>query len=212
MTISAFPSGPYFTNAYVVSCPETKQAAIVDPAPGSAESIVSYISKYHLIPKKILITHSHWDHIADVSKLLALYDIPVWIHAEDAPNLEKPGSDRLPFRMNIPGVRPTGFLTDGQVVEVGNLKFKVIHTPGHTPGGVCFYCKEHRLLLSGDTIFKGTIGSLAFPTARPELMWDALKKLAVLPKDTLVYSGHGPCTTIGAESWLDNAEEIFGHS
>ncbi|MFN4173726.1 MAG: MBL fold metallo-hydrolase, partial [Parachlamydiaceae bacterium] len=86
----------------------------------------------------------------------------------------------------------------------------VIDLPGHTPGGVGFYDPKRGLLFSGDTLFQNTIGNLSFPTARPELMWKSLKKLAKLPPETIVMPGHGPSTTIAKERWLDKAEDYFG--
>ncbi len=86
---------------------------------------------------------------------------------------------------------------------------KVIHTPGHSPGGVCFYLPSEKILFSGDTLFRGTIGNLSLPTARPDLMWDSLKKLAALPPETKVYPGHGGPTTISAEKWIAHAKGKF---
>jgi hydroxyacylglutathione hydrolase len=209
--IQPFPSGPCFTNAYVVGCAATKKAAVVDPAPDSADTILSYLTKNQLYLDKILITHSHWDHIADTAALKAKYpDALVLIAADDVLNLEVPGSDGLPCWLDIPGVKPDLLIKEGDIIELGSLRLEVISTPGHTPGGVCFYCKEQQFLLSGDTLFKGTIGNLSFPTARPRLMWDSLKKLARLPAVTKVYPGHGSSTTIGAETWLADAEHFFG--
>jgi len=208
--ITPLPSGPFYTNAYVLACPETKQAAIIDPAPESAAKIISNIQNHSLNPKFILLTHSHWDHIADTAEIKNHYKIPVYIHAEDAPNLIQPGSDGLPCWIDIPGVQPDFLLNDGDKISLGNLHLHVIHTPGHTPGGICLYCPELKILISGDTLFKGSIGNLSFPTARPNLMWDSLKKLSKLPQETIVYPGHGIKTTIGAESWLGDAESIFG--
>lgn len=211
MIVSQFPSGPFATNAYILTCPETKKAAFVDPAPESADTLIAFVLKHGLHPDKILITHSHWDHIADTEILRSKYQIPVYIHTKDAENLMNPGTDGLPCWVSFPGVVPSGNLEEGQNINVGTLELKVIHTPGHTPGGVCLYCARHHFLLSGDTFFKGTIGNLTFPTAQPHLMWNSLKKVAALPADTIVYSGHGPQTTIGQESWLSNAENIFGN-
>lgn len=211
MLIHAIPSGPFATNAYIVSCPETKKTGIIDPAPQSAASISAYIEKNHLIPEKILITHSHWDHIADTAALKELYNIPVYIHPDDAYNLIRPGSDGLPYWMEIRPVNPTGTFVDEDEIPIGNLKFKVIHTPGHTPGGVCFYNKEYEALISGDTLFKSSCGNISFPTSDPKLMWSSLKKLWRLPPTTVVYPGHGQQTTIGDEDWLPNAEIIFGN-
>lgn len=210
MNIQAIPSGPFETNAYVVSCPETKQAAIIDPAPESASSIIAYLTQHQLIPVKILLTHSHWDHIADAAVLKKKYAIPVYIHSFDAGNLERPGTDGLPCWVSIDSVTPEHLIKEGEEISIGNLLFEVIETPGHTPGGVCFYSPKGHILFSGDTLFKGTIGNLSFPTARPHLMWDSLAKLAKLPSETRVFPGHGPETTIGKEKWLERAEEYFG--
>ncbi|MGA8163670.1 MAG: MBL fold metallo-hydrolase [Waddliaceae bacterium] len=205
-----FPSGPLATNAYVVSCSETHEAAIVDPAPDSSTAIISYINKNVLKPTHMLITHSHWDHIGDAAQLKEAFHLPVLIHALDVPNLQKPGTDGLPGMLPIKGVEADKLLCEGDIVSVGSKRLEVIHTPGHTPGGVCFYCKEEGILLSGDTLFKGSIGNLSFPTADPRKMWSSLEKLAILPPDTKVYPGHGPKTTIGEEHWLPRAKELFG--
>lgn len=210
MDILIFPSGPFSTNAYVVSCPLTKHTAIIDPAPGSFAAICQALSDHELLPEKILLTHTHWDHIADVSPLQKKYRIPVYVHKEDLPNLEHPGADKLPCWLSIEGVTPDGFLHEGDRIAVGSLAFEVIHTPGHTPGGVCFYAAEAHVLFSGDTLFQGSIGNLSFPTCCPDLMWGSLDKLAKLPTQTKVYPGHGPATTIGAESWLPRAKQVFG--
>lgn len=210
MIVRPFPSGPYATNAYAIICSVTNQMAIVDPSPGSTDAILKYAEAKNAIPDKILLTHSHWDHIADVSHLKSHWNIPVYVHAEDAGNLIDPGSDGIPLRVDIVGVQPDFFLKDGEVIQVGEQKFQVIHTPGHSPGGVCFYCKEQGVMLSGDTLFKGTMGTLAVPTAQPNLMWKSLKRLSQLPAETIVFPGHGARTTIGAEPWLPHAESIFG--
>jgi len=210
MIIHTITSGPFDTNAYVVRSPSSSEVAIIDPAPGSFKHIVSYLTKNQLVPSKILLTHTHWDHIADTAPLKIQYQIPVYVHEFDAPNLEKPGSDQLPCWIPIEGVKAEYFVKEGDKISLGELIFEVIETPGHTPGGICFYCKEHDLLFSGDTLFRGTIGNLSFPTARPHLMWDSLSKLAKLPAETRVFPGHGPETTIKAEGWLAKAEDIFG--
>lgn len=211
MFIQAIPSGPFETNAYVVACPHTKHAAIIDPAPESAAAIEHCLTKNSFIPQKILLTHSHWDHIADVAPLKEHYKIPVYIHPEDAGNLEDPGSDGLPCWYQFDSVTPAGFLNEGDKVSIGNITFTILHTPGHTPGGICLYCPEEKVLISGDTLFQGSIGNLSFATARPKLMWSSLDKLAKLPSETKVYPGHGPATTIGHENWLPRAKEIFGN-
>lgn len=210
MTYATFPSGPFQTNAYVVSCPETKQAVIIDPAPGSASKIAEYIEKEGLKPKEIWLTHSHWDHIADIEPVKKLYSIPLAVHPLDKENLESPGSDGIPCWISIAEITPNHLLKEGEILTLGSMRAIVIHTPGHSPGGVCYYFPEQGLLFSGDTLFQGTIGNLSFPTCQPSLMWKSLEKLAALPPATVVLPGHGPATQIGKEKWLKNAEEVFG--
>jgi len=189
---------------------ESGVTAIVDPAPSCAELIITYVSEKGFKVEKILITHSHWDHIADTAELKNHYNAPVYIHRDDAENLEVPGSDGIPLWEAMEVVQPDYFLKDGDIVDVGTLKFVVIHTPGHSPGSICFYCKEENILFAGDTLFKKSIGNLALPTSNAEMMWNSLNKLASLPPETKVYPGHGESTTIGDESWLPNARQIFG--
>lgn len=209
MNIQAFPSGPFDTNCYVVSCPRTSKAAVVDPAPYSAPSVITFLQNEKLDLDKILLTHSHWDHIADTSKILEYKQVPVYIHSLDTPNLITPGSDLLPFWVPIKGVKDFIAIDAGDLIQLGSLQFEVIHTPGHTLGSVCFYSKNPSILFSGDTLFKGSIGNLSFPTSKPELMNASLQKIAKLPLETMIYSGHGSSTTLEQESWLSRAKEIF---
>lgn len=200
MIIQAFPSGPFSTNAYVIACPETSLAAIIDPAPGSAEPIQAYLEKNKLNATKILLTHSHWDHIADISKLKEGHSLQLLIHPLDLPNLERPTSDGLPCSIFIPPEKADRLLQDGDSVEIGKISLSVIHTPGHSPGSICFYNSKDGVLISGDTLFRGAIGNISFPTSKPHLMKDSLLKLSKLPEETKVYPGHGSSTTIGRES------------
>ncbi|SRR5581483_10437224 len=209
MILEIFSSGPADTNAYLIACSETKRAVVIDVPFESTETILSRAEELGLSIQMILLTHSHWDHTAEVALLKNNLSLPVYIHKEDAGNLESPGSDKLPLFFPVTGVNPDGFLTDGQQISIGNLNIEVIHTPGHTPGGVCFYLPKEKVLISGDTLFRGTIGNLSFPTARPALMWASLKRLAALPQDVKVYPGHGGPTTIGAERWIAHAQERF---
>jgi glyoxylase-like metal-dependent hydrolase (beta-lactamase superfamily II) len=209
MHIQVFPSGPFSTNAYLAACLETKEAAIIDPAPNSAEKILTYLARNQWTCSKILLTHSHWDHIADVANLKMTLNSQVYIHSLDIDNLKLPGSDGLPCWIPISGVQADHLLKEGDQLTMGKQQFQVLHTPGHTPGGVCFYEPNQLVLFSGDTLFKGSIGNLSFPTSQPSLMWISLDKLAHLPSKTKVYPGHGPVTTIGEESWLPRAKELF---
>ncbi len=202
--IQLFPSfGPYATNGYVAYCPTTKEAAIIDAPPGSFSVISSYLQQEQLTPKILFLTHSHWDHIADAKLWKEHYPLSIAIHALDLPNLVKPGSDLLPCSIEIPPTKADVFLEEGKEITVGNLHFDIIHTPGHSPGSVCLYEKEHGILFTGDTLFKRSIGNLSFPTSQPKRMKDSLQKLVVLPPSTRIYPGHGPSTTIEKETtWI----------
>jgi glyoxylase-like metal-dependent hydrolase (beta-lactamase superfamily II) len=207
--IKIFTTGPAATNCILLGCPETRHAAIIDVPLDCTKPVTQAIEKHSLIPQMILLTHSHWDHLADLAKLKKTLNVPVYVHAEDAGNVEEPGSDGLPLLFPITGVKPDGFLTEGQKIHIGKIELQVICTPGHTPGGVCFCIPEAKILISGDTLFRGTIGNLSFPTSRPKKMWESLKKLAKLPPDTVVIPGHGPETTIGREEWIAQAQQRF---
>ena len=159
--------------------------------------------------EKILLTHSHWDHFADAAFLKEKTQALLYVHPLDAENVEAPGSDGLPQFFPIRAVKVDRRLQEGEIIEVGPLKLEVIHTPGHSPGGVCFYLASEGILFAGDTLFRGSIGRLDLPTGDSDKMWPTLQKLAKLPPKTRVVPGHGPDTEIGKEAWLPRAEEFF---
>jgi glyoxylase-like metal-dependent hydrolase (beta-lactamase superfamily II) len=209
MNILFFPTGPYATNMYIICCKDTSDAVIVDPGVGSFEIVLEAVQQHFLKPTAIWLTHSHWDHIVDAAKIKRELSLPIYVHEEDKGNLEKPGSDKVPMAVpTIEGTAPDYLIQDGDLLTVGTCFFKVIHTPGHTPGGVCFYCEKEKTLVSGDTFYRGLIGSLSLPTSQPERMWPSLDKIAILPPDTIVFPGHGPHTTIKDEPWLLKAKEM----
>ncbi len=210
MILEKFACGPFETNTYLAGSSQEKVAAVIDPSMGSAPLVARVCEEQGLTLRHVLLTHSHWDHIADVSSLKEQFSLEVWIHSLDAPNLEKPGKDKLPLLFPIPGVTPDHLLKEGDEIKVGRLCFKVLHTPGHSLGSICFYVEKEKLLFSGDTLFQGTMGNIHFPTSSPKDMWKSLKRLAKLPEDTRVLPGHGPDTTIGEEKWIEIAEELYG--
>lgn len=210
MILEKFVCGPFETNAYLLVCDETHAACVIDPALGSLEKVKKALSKLPHKVEKILLTHTHWDHIADVFAMKEAFGCSVWTHPLDVPNLEKPGTDGLPSIVEIKPVKNDGLLEENQIYKVGNLEIKVIHTPGHSPGSVCLYLENYDVLFSGDTLFYGAIGNLSFPTSDPEKMWESLKKLEKLPPKTRVLPGHGPDTILENEKWLSRAEELYG--
>jgi len=208
MLISVFPSGDFSTNAMILSCEETGEAVVIDPAPGSQKAIFAEITKKKLTPVAIWLTHSHFDHIGDLAAVKKALGVPVFVHKEDRANVEKPGSDGVPLWFHVEQTPVDGEF--GESVSFGKVEGKVIHTPGHTPGGVCFYFPKESVLIAGDTLFDGSIGRLDLPTGESEKMWKSLEKLAKLPPETRFYPGHGPDSTIGQQPWLKNAKQLFG--
>ena len=201
MRLEVFTGGPFETNSYLLIS-EKKNALIVDPTFGSAPFFIEAVQRLQLHPCAILLTHSHIDHIADVSEVKKAFEIPVFIHPLDQENLIHPGSDGLIFGDRIEGVVPDKLVEGGQMIECKDFRCQVIHTPGHSRGSVCFYFEHERVLISGDTLFKGTHGNVSFPGSDPAQMKLSLKRLAQLPKETVVYPGHAAPTTIGAEQWI----------
>jgi glyoxylase-like metal-dependent hydrolase (beta-lactamase superfamily II) len=190
--------GAMGANCYIVSCPETKKSAVIDPG-ADGKRIYRWILESGYQVEYILLTHGHVDHIGAVDDLREFCQAKVGIHSGDAGMLGD-GRKNLSSYLGLPlELKPADFLLEeGQVLTVGQEQLKVIATPGHTPGGVCFLTSDG--LLSGDTLFEGSIGRTDFPGgSHRELLEQITGKLLVLPEDTRVYPGHGGETTIGRE-------------
>lgn len=209
MILQKFLSGPFDTNTILIGCSVTKKAVVVDPSYGSTDLIIERANELGLEIEKILITHSHWDHIADVHVLSQKTSAAVYVHSLDALNLEQPGQDGIPLMFPIAGVKPSGFVADRDEWIIGEFLCRVMHTPGHTPGSVCYFLPEKKVLLTGDTLFEGSIGNLHLPTSQPDKMWESLRMIAQLPPETRIVPGHGSDTILSNESWISRAEQIF---
>ncbi len=186
------------TNCYIVTDGANREAVIIDPG-ADASSVLKHIEKNKLDVKAILITHGHNDHIGALHELNRKLQVPMLIHEKEADYARIPQSDRKPF---APGETSTAFLTlkDGDEVRFGDSVLKTLHTPGHTPGGVCFYSINDRICFSGDTLFSDGVGRTDFEGGDSRALMNSIKtKLLTMPDNVKIYPGHGPSSTIGAE-------------
>ena len=198
MFIDTVVVGALQENSYVVACEETKEAVIIDPG-AEAERISRVVSFHGFTLKYILNTHGHIDHIGGIAQILEQADVPFLMHQDDVYLLEEVEREPLQAYLQVsPPPIPKRFLHDGEQIALGNLKFEVIHTPGHTPGGLCFLVEN--ALFSGDTLFANSIGRTDLPGGNyKKLLTSIYNKLFPLDDNIRVYPGHGPVTTIGNE-------------
>jgi hydroxyacylglutathione hydrolase len=203
LIITALPVGLIQTNCYVVGCEETKESAIVDPG-GHPERILSEVERQGLTVKYVLNTHAHFDHTDANEALVEATGATLALHPADQPLLAASGGAAW-FGMRADASPPPSLdLQDGDELEIGNLRFQVLHTPGHTPGHVCFYEPGQGVLFDGDVLFRQGIGRTDLPGGSWEQLMDSIQRILFsLPDETVVYSGHGPATTIGDEKRLN---------
>lgn len=198
MILEQIQTGIYAVNSYLIGCPKTNKATIIDPG-GDADRILELLKKHNLELVSIILTHGHGDHIGAVEELKLETGVQVYIHKDDS-NMVKDAAINMSKLMSGPNIAfyPDVLLEDGQVLSIGTLELKVIHTPGHTRGGICIRVGEH--LFTGDTLFKGSIGRTDFEGGSYEQIIDSIKtKLAIMSDGVRVYPGHGPASTIGYE-------------
>jgi hydroxyacylglutathione hydrolase len=202
LTIRVVPGAPLETNCYLVADVDAGEAIVIDAPWQVTEEMLELAEAYSVRVTEIVCTHGHWDHSMGAAALSEAFGAPVACHPLDADQLEHPTT--APFNLPLPltPVTPGRLLEEGDEVAVGQYTFSVLHTPGHTPGGICLYCAEDATLLSGDILFAGTYGRTDFPGGDVVQMVRSLVRLRALPPDTAVYPGHGPSTTIGRETWL----------
>lgn len=185
-------------NCYIISCPETKKAMVIDPG-AEGKRIHRWVLDKGYQVEYILLTHGHLDHIGAVDELRDAFGAKVGIHAGDAGMLTD-GRKNLSSQFgSLIEMKPADFLLeDGQTITIGQLTLTVLATPGHSQGGVCFLTSDG--LVSGDTLFAGSIGRTDFPGGSLEQLLEGInQKLMVLPEETRVFPGHGEETTIGRE-------------
>jgi len=190
--------GSYGANCYIVGSEKSKDVMIIDPGADS-KKIKELINNNSYNPKLILLTHGHGDHIGAAQDLKKEYNIPIYIHKADI-NMLKDENLNFTSRMYKNGISVNAdkLLNEGDNITIDNMKFKVIHTPGHTEGSICVIHKK--ILFSGDTLFRGSIGRTDLPGGNHDKIISSIKeKLLILDEDTEVYPGHEDSTTIKFE-------------
>ena len=183
--------GPYGTNAYILVCRQTGASVLVD-APGEAGKILVQLKGTD--PKYILMTHNHMDHTGALAEVKSALNVPIAAHCDDAGNLP---------------LQPDLLLNDGDVISAGNIHFTVLHTPGHTPGSLCFLTGNY--LIAGDTLFPDGPGKTGSPADFARIKESLSGKIFVLPEDTRIYSGHGDSTILRKEKRAFEAFSARAH-
>lgn len=210
MLVAGFPAGSFQANCFVLAADAGGPCVVVDPGQDSEQPLDRLLREHRLDPVAVLLTHGHFDHIFAVTPVCDGNDIPAWIHPEDRVLLTDPmralSVDARQFfggRIELREPRAVRTLDDGMVLELAGLSFTVDHTPGHTRGSVTFRTVTgdgQGLLVSGDTVFAGSIGRTDLPGGDHQQMLASLReKILVLDDSTTVLPGHGPATTIGRE-------------
>lgn len=202
MKIDCLVLGEYETNCYVVRSGEAaSDCLVVDPGLG-AEELIAFLDERKMTAVAAVLTHGHIDHIAGLAALHRSFpDIKVFIHALDAEMLAKPVANLSGLMGRAFAAEPADILLeDGDWIEQAGVRLQVLHTPGHTPGGLCLYSSGGGVVFTDDALFAESIGRTDFPGGSMSRLVRSIKeKLWVLPDETLVYPGHGPSTTIARE-------------
>jgi hydroxyacylglutathione hydrolase len=202
MRVARLVLGALETNCWVVGDDKGGPVVIIDPADDS-QAILEAVDDREIA--LVVLTHGHFDHLGAVRELLETSAAPFAMHELDAVNVTTAeGTGGLLFGFDVSAPRPDTIIADGDALSAGELRLRVLHTPGHTPGGVCLLATdgaglEH--LFSGDTLFAGSVGRTDFPGGDARALSDSIaRKLAPLAASTIIHPGHGPDTTIGRES------------
>lgn len=202
LEIKKITVNPFGENCMILRA-EDSECAIVDPGFYNSEEksyITSYIETNHLTPKMIILTHGHFDHVFGVAELSQEYNIPVYMNPADKTTLEVNSILCRQFGLKIPETFQTKDIKEGDCLSFGGHKFEAIFTPGHTPGGTCWLSREDKILLSGDTLFAGSIGRTDMELGDYDaLMNSILNKIMLLDGDIDILPGHGPSTDIASE-------------
>jgi glyoxylase-like metal-dependent hydrolase (beta-lactamase superfamily II) len=198
MQIETLAVGPLQVNCFIVACEKNREALVVDPG-DEAERILKRLHASGLQLKLVVNTHGHFDHVGGNRLLVEESGAELLIHQDDLPVLRRAREHATLYGMSVtPSPEPSRLLAGGEILAVGELRLQVLHTPGHSPGGICLLGDGH--LFSGDTLFAGSVGRTDLPGGDHDTLIEGIRRqLLVLPEETVVHPGHGPDTTIGRE-------------
>ncbi|RPI67170.1 MAG: MBL fold metallo-hydrolase [Ignavibacteriae bacterium] len=201
ISVQAFECGPVATMVYLVCNPALGEAFCIDAPPDSSALVLAAAETAGCRITHLLLTHTHWDHTADAAELVRQTGAQVYVHAHDAYRLIDPMRHTIwPLPFTIEPVIPNRYVEHGERFTVAGVELEVIHTPGHTEGGVCFVDHAHRRVFVGDTLFYGSVGRTDLPGGDMQILTTSIKeRLFTLPETYSAYPGHGPVTTIGEE-------------
>lgn len=202
MIIKKLEVGPIMANCFILGCESTKEAVVIDPG-DDADRILMELAKSALKVKYLINTHGHFDHVGANRRMKEATSAQIAIHPEDEPMLKELSRSAMMFGLSAENSPPADLaLNHGDTISFGSITLQVIHTPGHSRGGICLYTKGH--LFAGDTLFAGSIGRTDLPGGDYDTLISSIKeKLLPLDNDTIVYTGHGPETTIGREKQIN---------
>lgn len=205
MILESAAVGPFFKNGYVVGCERTRQAVFIDPG-DEVEQLLDYIAAEKLDVTHILLTHAHVDHVSGVAEAKRTLGAPIFLHRDDLPMYRNAVRTGMMFGLAVEEPPPVDHFYDGEgPIVFGDYEVRVLHTPGHCPGGVCLAVSKTGdgappALFVGDTLFAGSIGRTDLPGGDYRALLTAITEvLFTFPDESVVYSGHGPETTIGRE-------------
>ena len=191
--------GPVCTNCYLLVNKESKELIIVDPG-DEAEMLKQQIARTDASPVAILLTHGHFDHASAAAALKAEYGVSIYAHEAEQETLENPSINLCGMVGAHQVYHADCYVRDKDVLELAGYSIEVMHTPGHTVGGVCYYIADEKILLSGDTLFQESVGRTDFPKGSASMLIRSIKeKLMPLPDDVEVFTGHNETTLIGYE-------------
>ena len=212
MKVAGVTVGAFEENCYLLTDPTGTRCVLIDPG-AEPDALMAAVERSGATLEAMWLTHAHLDHVGAIAGIKRRWDVPVYLHPLDTPLYENASRQAafygLPFEQPPPADRALG---EGDVLELGELRFTVSHVPGHAPGHVMFH--GHGVAFVGDCLFAGSIGRTDLPLSNPRDLADSLERITALPADTVVYPGHGPVTSIGVEMrtnpFLTGAVRIVG--